>query len=70
MAAEGMPFPWWWNRGTISLSLGVIWVMSVKMNLLWSLWLWRELPGVRGSIGKLREYPCDIMLIYELRRDN
>ncbi len=30
MAAEGMPFPWRWDGGTISLNLGVIWEMSVK----------------------------------------
>jgi len=29
MAAEGMPFPWWWDGGTIFLNLGVIWGMSV-----------------------------------------
>ena len=30
MAAEGMPFPWRWNGGTISTDLDVIWGMSVK----------------------------------------
>ena len=29
MAAEGMPFPWRWNGGTISTDLDVIWGMSV-----------------------------------------
>ncbi len=29
MAAEGMQFSWWWNGGTISLNLGIIWEMSV-----------------------------------------
>ncbi len=28
MAAEGMPFPWRWNGGTISTDLDVIWGMS------------------------------------------
>ena len=32
MAAEGMQFPWRGNRGTVSLNLGVIWVMSVKAS--------------------------------------
>ncbi len=30
MAAEGMPFPWRWNGGTISTDLDVIWGMSAK----------------------------------------
>ena len=30
MAAEGMPFPWWWNGGTIPTDLDVIWGMSVE----------------------------------------
>ncbi len=30
MAAEGMPFPWRWNGGPISLNLLVIWEMSVR----------------------------------------
>ncbi len=30
--AEGMPFPWWWNGGTISLNLGFIWGMSGNMT--------------------------------------
>ncbi len=30
MAAEGMPFPWRWNGGTISTVLDVIWGMSVN----------------------------------------
>jgi hypothetical protein len=30
MAAEGLPFPWRWDGGTISLNLEVIWGMSVK----------------------------------------
>ncbi len=29
MAAEGMPFSWRWNGGTIFLNLGVIWEMPV-----------------------------------------
>jgi hypothetical protein len=29
MAAEGMPFSWWWDSGTISTQLPVIWGMSV-----------------------------------------
>ena len=29
MAAEGMPFPWWWNGGMISMNLKNIWGMSV-----------------------------------------
>ena len=32
MAAEGMPFPWRWNDGTISTNLGVIWEMSAKIK--------------------------------------
>jgi hypothetical protein len=32
MAAEGMPFPWWWNGGTISTVLDVIWGMSVESS--------------------------------------
>ncbi len=30
MAAEGMPFPWRWNGGTISTDLDVIWGMSIR----------------------------------------
>jgi hypothetical protein len=30
MAAKGIQFPWWWDGGTISLNLGVIWGISVK----------------------------------------
>ncbi len=30
MAAEGMQFSWWWNGGTISPNLGVIWEMSAN----------------------------------------
>ena len=30
MAVEGMPFPWRWNGGPISLNLLVIWEMSVR----------------------------------------
>jgi len=33
MAAEGMPFPWRWNGGTISTNLDVIWGMSVEYGL-------------------------------------
>ncbi len=33
MAAEGIQFSWWWNGGTISLNLGVIWEMSVKIDV-------------------------------------
>ncbi len=29
MAAQGMPFPWRWNGGTISSNLWVIWGMLV-----------------------------------------
>ena len=29
MAAEGVPFSWLWNCGTISTKLNVIWGMSV-----------------------------------------
>ncbi len=32
MAAEGMQFSWRGNGGTISLNLGVIWEMSVKLS--------------------------------------
>jgi len=31
MAAEGVPFPWWWNGGRISTVLDVIWEMSAQM---------------------------------------
>ena len=31
MAAEGMPFPWRWDGGTISTNLDGIWGMSVEM---------------------------------------
>ncbi len=37
MAAEGMPFPWRWNAGTISTVLDVIWGMSDERH-----------PGKRG----------------------
>ncbi len=30
MEPQGIPFPWWWNGGTISTVLDVIWGMSVK----------------------------------------
>ena len=30
MAAEGMPFRWRWDSGTISTQLDVIWGMSDK----------------------------------------
>jgi len=30
MAAGGMELSWWWNGGTNSLKLGIIWEMSVK----------------------------------------
>ncbi len=33
MAAEGMPFPWRWCGGMISLNLGVIWEMPVDSIL-------------------------------------
>ncbi len=32
MAAEGMPFPWRWNGGTISTDLDVIWGMSIDLT--------------------------------------
>ncbi len=32
MAAEGMPFPWRWDGGTISTNLDVIWGMSVERD--------------------------------------
>ena len=31
MAAEGLPFPWPWNGGTISTDLDVIWGMSAEI---------------------------------------
>ncbi len=33
MAAEGMPFPWRWNGGTISTNLEGIWGMSDEMTV-------------------------------------
>jgi hypothetical protein len=33
MAAEGMQFSWRWNGGMVSLNLGVIWGMSVQINI-------------------------------------
>ena len=44
LAAEGMPFPWRWDGGTISLNLDGIWGMSVKMLAL--------LPDVRGAASE------------------
>ena len=32
MAANGIPFPWWWDDGTISTNLDVIWGMSVHFD--------------------------------------
>jgi hypothetical protein len=34
MAAEGIKLPWWWESGTISTNLDVIWGMSVHVE--WS----------------------------------
>ncbi len=39
MAAEGMPFSWRWNGGTISTVLDVIWGMSDKMRTPAASWL-------------------------------
>ncbi len=42
MAAEGMPFPWRWNGGTISTNLDVIWEMSAlppQLEAVWNLLL-------------------------------
>ena len=50
MAAEGMPFPWWWNGGTISTVLDDIWGMSVDMKFMV---LRRELEP------KIFKFPCD-----------
>ncbi len=32
MAANGIPFPWWWDDGTISTNLDFIWGMSDKAS--------------------------------------
>ena len=32
MSTNGMPFPWQWYGGTISMKLDVIWGMSVNMS--------------------------------------
>jgi hypothetical protein len=32
MAAEGMPFPWRWDGGTISTNLDCIWGMSIQAD--------------------------------------
>ncbi len=33
MAAKGMPFPWRWDGGMISMVLDVIWGMSVQIQI-------------------------------------
>ncbi len=45
MATEGMPLPWWWNGGTISTVLDVIWGMSAKP------------PDTRGMSRECRGVP-------------
>jgi hypothetical protein len=45
MAAEGMPFPWRWNGGTISTVLDGIWGMSVQA-MSWGPGKWSIVTGL------------------------
>ena len=59
MAAEGMPFPWRWDGGTISMVLDVIWGMSANEDILdHCCYAWNQLtqqPWMIMSIG-LRDW--------------
>jgi hypothetical protein len=50
MAAEGMPFPWWWYGGMIPANLEVIWEMSVNIRRIYPFlsffFIWTFLPSL------------------------
>ena len=58
MAAEGMPFPWWWNGGTISTVLDVIWGMSVELGTLMS----DKVALITGVTGQDGAYLAQFLL--------